>query len=264
MAKPPPLAQVIDVARRATVAAGNASMAHFRRLPSVDRKADGSPVTVADREAEAACLAVIREAFPAHAVLAEESGSSGEAGPSRWIVDPLDGTKGFTRGAPFWGPLIAFEHEGEIVAGAMGLPVLNRTYWAAKGKGCFRDGARCRVSKIATWEEATLSLGGFKRLLGAPQGGAIRDLVLSSSSTRGYGDLAACALLLDGAAEAWLECGVSLWDLAAPKILVEEAGGRFTDFAGAATPSSGNAAATNGLLHDHVLKALSRGGHDRA
>ena len=257
MAKLPPLSQVVDVARRAVVAAGNVSMGHFRRLPSVDVKPDGSPVTVADREAEAACLAVIREAFPAHDVLAEESGASGTGSPSRWIVDPLDGTKGFTRGAPFWGPLVAFEHEGEIVAGAMGLPVLGRTYWAARGKGCFRDGARCTVSKVATWAEATLSLGGFKRLLASPQGGGVRDLVLSSASTRGYGDLAACALLLDGAADAWLECGVSLWDLAAPKILVEEAGGRFTDFSGAATPSSGDAAATNGLLHAHVLGALA-------
>ena len=258
MSAPPPLERVMETARLAALAAGAAAMHHFRRLPGVETKSDGSPVTVADREAEAAVVAKIRAAFPRHAILGEETGAAG-SGPSRWIVDPIDGTRGFARGGPMWGPLVAFEHEGEILAGAMALPVLGRTYWAGRGLGCYRDGERVRFSTIASWSEATLSLGGVRRLLEPPHGAAISRLVSTAGSVRAYGDLAACAMLLDGAADAFLENGVKVWDLAPMKILVEEAGGRFTDFAGLDTVATGSAVATNGPLHDHVLAELRRG-----
>src|SRR5512146_1001574 len=140
----------METARRAAGAAAAASLAHFRRGVRVEVKPDRTPVTQADRDAEAAVQEVIRAAFPDHGFLGEETGARAGAAGTRWIVDPIDGTKGFTRGRAFWGPLVACEHEGAVVAGAMALPALGEMYWAARGRGCWvrtGDGApaRCQV-----------------------------------------------------------------------------------------------------------------------
>jgi histidinol-phosphatase len=181
---------------------------------------------------------------------------------TRWIVDPIDGTKGFTRGGAFWGPLVACEHEGAVVAGAMALPALGETYWAARGRGCWLrtgDGepARCRVSGISAWEDATLSLGEPHVLLRPPLLERIVPLTLGAQVARCHGDLAGCAMVLRGQAEAWIEAGVQLWDLGPLPILVEEAGGRFTDLDGNATIATGSCVASNGRVHDLVLRALA-------
>lgn len=254
------LARALDTARRAVAAAATASLRHFRTGVAVDRKPDRTPVTAADRDAEAAILAVIREAFPGHDILAEESGAHGVGGESRWIVDPLDGTRGFSRGGLFWGPLVALEHRGEVVAGAMALPALGETYWAARGLGAWRDGVRLAVSGVVDWAEATVSLGELGPLLGPPHGAAVTELVRTAASGRCYGDLAGCALVLSGRADAWLEAGVQIWDIAPLKVLVEEAGGRFTDFGGRPTVESGTAVAANPALHEHVLAVLRASG----
>jgi histidinol-phosphatase len=252
----------MDTARRAVEAAAEASLRHWRRLDSVETKSDGTAVTVADAESEAAILAVIRGAFPGHAVLTEESGMLGEPGTTRWIVDPLDGTKGFTRGRGFWGALVALEDEGRVAAGAMALPALGETYWAARGLGAWMrtgDGApvALRVSSVAAWPDATLSYGEPHVLFRPPMLERLAALALSAQTARCYGDLAGCALVLQGKAEAWIEAGVQLWDLAPLQILVEEAGGTFTDLDGKATHASGSCVASNGLVHAHVLGALS-------
>ncbi len=256
------LARAMGVARRAAEAGAAAAMAHFRRGVRVEKKPDRSPVTVADREAEAAIHAVVREAFPDHGFLGEETGAHAGAAPARWIVDPVDGTKGFTRGRAFWGPLVALEHEGEIVAGAMVLPVLGESYWAAKGQGSWlRTGAgepvRLRVSAISAWEDATLSLGEPHVLFRPPYLERVAALALSAQTARCYGDIAGCALVLKGEAEAWVEAGVQIWDLGPLKVLVEEAGGRFTDLDGRPTVASGACLASNGLVHEQVLAALA-------
>jgi histidinol-phosphatase len=251
----PDLVRAMATARRAVEAASRASLRHWRTALTVERKADQTPVTVADRESEGAILEVLREDFPGDSILTEESGALGSGSESRWIVDPLDGTKGFSRGGSFWGPLVALEHQGEIVAGALALPALGETYWAARGQGAFRDGKAVRVSAVASWGEATLSLGEIRGLIDrAP---AAIELAKTAFSTRCYGDLAGCVQLLNGQAEAWIEAGVKVWDLAPLKILVEEAGGRFTDFAGTPTIGAGEVVASNGPLHEHVLHALA-------
>jgi histidinol-phosphatase len=252
----------VATARRAVEAASAASLAHFRRGVRVELKPDRTPVTAADRDSEAAIVAAIRAAFPGHAILGEESGAHEGSASSRWIVDPIDGTRGFTRGGSFWGPLVALEDRGEMVAGAMALPALGETYWAARGQGAWmRRGEgqpeRLRVSGIATWEEATLSLGELRGLFAPAVAPRTLKLATSAASSRCYGDLAGCAMVLTGRAEAWVEAGVQVWDLAPLKILVEEAGGKFTDFSGNPTVESGNAIATNGALHAHVLGMLS-------
>jgi histidinol-phosphatase len=256
------LAKAMLVARQAVEAASAASLAHFQRGVRVELKPDRTPVTQADRDSEAAILAVVREAFPDHAFVGEESGAHAGTAESRWIVDPLDGTKGFTRGGGFWGPLVALEHRGEVVAGAMALPALRETYWGARGLGAWmRAGddapVRLRVSRVAEWREATLSFGEPRLLFAPPLLERLAALSLTAQSARCYGDLAGCALVLQGKAEAWVEAGVQIWDIAPLRVLVEEAGGRFTDLDGRATHKSGNCIASNALLHEHVLLALA-------
>jgi len=256
------LALALTTARRAVEAASAVSLRHFRRGIAVELKPDRTPVTIADRESEAVIAQVVQKAFPRHAILGEETGTSGGNGDTRWIIDPIDGTRGFTRGGSFWGPLVGLEHHGEIVAGAMAMPALGETYWAARGMGSWlqrgqETATRLQVSTIDRWEEATLSLGEIRCLYAPELSQRMVRLSTSCAQTRCYGDLAGCALLLTGRAEAWIEAGVQIWDLAPLQILVEEAGGRFTDFNGTPTVKSGNAVATNGPLHQHLLDALA-------
>ncbi|MBI4510454.1 MAG: inositol phosphatase [Deltaproteobacteria bacterium] len=256
MAPPLDLAHALQVACRAASAAAEAALRHFHPGIKVEFKGEKSPVTVADREAEQAILSIIRAEFPQHGLLCEESGCHGAGAESRWIIDPIDGTRGFIRGGLFWGPLVALEHEGDIVVGAMTIPTLGESYWAARGMGCYRNGEKLQVSACSEWSQATLSMGELDRLLVQPWDQGVLRLVRTAQSTRCYGDLGGVAMVLAGRADAWIEAGVQAWDLAPHKILVEEAGGRFTDFTGLPTVASGNAVATNGVLHAHVLEEL--------
>ena len=249
------LDRALAVARDAVAAAGAAALGHLRRGVVVETKLDLTPVTAADRAAEDEIVAVIRAAFPDHAILGEEGGARGD-GTTRWIVDPIDGTRGFARGGMMWGPMIALEVAGELVVGAMALPALGQTYWAARGLGAWRDGTQLAVSAIAELGDATLSVGELKRMATHP---GIQSLIARTASTRCYGDLAGCAMVLDGRAEVWVEGGVKPWDVAAPAILIAEAGGRYTDWSGARSIESGYAIASNGLVHDAILAAMQRG-----
>ncbi len=248
--------RAMAVAREAAAAAGAAALRHWRAGVRVERKPDRTPVTVADREAEAAALAVIEAAFPGHGILSEESGARRPDAALRWIVDPLDGTRGFTRGGPFWGPTVALEREGVIVAGALALPALGELYWAGRGLGCWRNGERLAVSAVDDLAAAALSLGELPRLLEPPHGTGVWRLIQAVETVRAHGDLYAATLVLTGRADLWLEAGVQVWDIAPLPVLLEEAGGRFTDFAGRPTVASGRAVGSNGLLHDAVLEYL--------
>ena len=250
------LERAVDVARQAAEAAGAAALRYWRTDLHIERKPDRTPVTAADLAAEAAALAIVEDAFPVYGILSEESAPRRPDAPARWIVDPLDGTRGFSRGAPFWGPAIALEHAGAIVAGAIALPALGEVYWAGRGLGAYRDGTRLQVSAVDDLAEASLSLGELSCLLAPPHGPAVQDLARTVSSARAHGDLYACTLVLNGHADLWLEAGVKIWDIAPLQILIEEAGGRFTDFAGVPTVASGHAVGSNGRLHAAVLARL--------
>ena len=243
------LGLAVDAARRA----GETLRRTFGGEQTVTYRDARDVKLAADVEAEEQILGAL--AGTGLPVLAEESGEDGR-GRDRWIVDPIDGTRGFARGGSFWGPLVAYERDGVVIAGAMALPALGATYWAGKGSGAFSDGERLRVSSVASLEEATLSLGEMRPLLSPDWERGIRALVSRAASVRGYGDLAGAAMLLDGRADVWIEAGVKVWDLAAIRVLVEEAGGRFTDREGKATAQAGHAVATNGLLHDAVIASL--------
>jgi histidinol-phosphatase len=255
------LGRAVETARAAVLAASAASLVHFRQGVRVETKPDRTPVTQADREAEAAIFAIIRTNFPDHALLGEETGEHAGSADTRWIVDPIDGTRGFTRGGPFWGPLVALEHRGVIVAGAMAMPALGEVYWGARGLGAYRqvgnaEPTRLSVSGIDDFSEATLFLGEPRALFSPPLGERITQLTLSCAQMRCYGDLAGCAMVLTGRADVWIEAGVKSWDLGPFPVLVAEAGGRFTDFDGNETVHSGHCVVSNAKLHSHVLSML--------
>ena len=253
------LNRALDVAQRAATAATKAALPFFIDGVPVERKADRTPVTEADRAAEKAILAVITETYPDHSILAEESGAKAGDPRFRWIIDPIDGTRGFTRGGSFWGSLIALEVDGEIVVGTMGLPALGDLYYAARGRGCFVNDTQLRIGdRGPDLTEATLSLGEMRPLLRSPWDTTVLELVQQAASARCYGDLMGVALVLQGVADAWLEAGVAPWDIAPAKVLVEEAGGVFTNFLGDQDLAHGTALASTPSLHPVILERLKQ------
>ena len=227
----------------------------------VETKPDLTPVSDADRAVEGAVRRILADRRPNDAVVGEEEGTTG-TGDRRWIVDPIDGTKNFVRGAPSWATLIALEVDGKVVVGAVSAPALARRWWAARGEGAWvrsPAGVRgCAVSRVATLADAFLS---YASLHGWEEQGRLAQFLELSRAvwrTRAYGDFWSHMLVAEGAVDLSCEPEVNLWDLAALQPIVEEAGGRFTDLAGASRADGGNVVCSNGLLHDEVLAVLSR------
>jgi histidinol-phosphatase len=218
----------------------------------VDTKPDMTPVTDADRAAERMMRERIARDRPGEGVLGEEEGDDG--GAVRWIVDPIDGTKNFSRGIPVWASLVALERDGRVVCGVASAPALGHRWWAARGEGAFRDGERIEVSRIASLEEATVS---FSRSgLDDPK---LLDLARRAWHAQPFSDFWAHLLVAEGAVEISVEHSMSTWDNAALQVIVEEAGGRFSDLRGEARIDGGSGVSTNGLLHDEVLARLQPG-----
>lgn len=223
---------------------------------AVATKADGSFVSHADREVEGAMRKYLNSARPQDAVLGEEYGASDVVSTRRWIIDPIDGTTRFVRGIPLFATLIALEQDGELVLGVVSAPAFRRRWWAARGSGAFADGRPIRVSSISRLEKAHVSLGNPGNWVECGMYERLGPLARHAGSTTGYGDFWPHLLVAEGAADAALEPSAALWDLAPLKVIVEEAGGRFTDFAGVSTAEGGTALASNGLTHDELLRLL--------
>jgi histidinol-phosphatase len=227
----------------------------------VDTKPDLTPVSDADRDAEEAIRATLRRARPRDAVHGEEFGDTGH-GPRRWVLDPIDGTKNYVRGVPVWATLIALMDGHDVVAGLVSAPALGRRWWAARGTGAWTGKSLAsarpvRVSAVATLADASLSyssLGGWEKL-GRLE--AFLDLYRSVWRQRAFGDFWSYMLVAEGAVDVACEPEVSLHDLAALAVVVEEAGGRFTALDGTPGPAGGSAVATNGLVHQAVLARLA-------
>jgi len=223
---------------------------------TVEAKPDLTPVSDADRGAEEAMRLLLSRERPGDAVLGEEHGTA-SGGERRWVLDPIDGTISYVRGIPVWATLIALEQEGEPVVGVVSAPLLGRRWWASRGRGSWCNAEPIRVSPVARIEDAQLSYGAqvtFEECGWGPQG-----LALSRRCwrTRGYGDFWSHMLVAEGAVDLAADPVAAVWDLAGPRAIVEEAGGRLTDFAGAARCDGGNALSSNGLLHDQALAILS-------
>ena len=241
----------LEVALELADIADGITMASFRDIDLVvDTKPDMTPVSAADRAAEKAMRDHLGRVRPDDAILGEEFGESGTSS-FRWVIDPIDGTKGYVRGLPVWATLIAGERDGEIVVGVVSAPALGRRWWAARGGGAYADGQPAHVSKVARLEDAQLSCGWDEKLADPKY----LDLVRRCWRVRGFGDFWSLTLVAEGAVDIGLEPG-AYWDLAAPQIIVEEAGGRFTDLNGVVDPGGGVAVATNGYLHGEVLETL--------
>jgi histidinol-phosphatase len=242
------LAAAVEAAR----AAGEVALQYYRKGFDVTMKADATPVTQADQEAERAIREVLGRAFPDCGFLGEEFGAVGDQ-RRRWIIDPIDGTRNFIRRVPIWATLIALEEHGEVTAGVIHNPVTGDMLAARRGGGARRNGELIRASGIDTLREATLLHAQLKILRETGYWDGFVRLVDATDRQRGFGDYLGYALVAEGKAEIYAEADLKVWDLAPCRILVEEAGGRFTDFAGAPTIHGGTAFATNGRLHEAAL-----------
>ena len=248
--------RALDAAVDAARAAGRIALKYFRGGFEVAKKPDDTPVTPADREAEQAIVEILGRAFPDCGVLGEEFGGRGTK-EVRWIIDPIDGTKNFVRGIGIWATLIALEERGEVTVGVIHNPVTAELYTARRGAGAFLNGERIRVSDVAELGRAFFLHAGLGIVRKGGHWDGFARLIDATDRQRGFGDYMGYGLVAEGKAEIYAELDLKPWDLAAPKILVEEAGGRFTDLAGRPTIYTGTALATNGRLHDAALALLS-------
>jgi histidinol-phosphatase len=229
-------------------------------------KDDRTEVTEADRGAESLLAGMVLDARPLHGFFGEEHGLQGAAdSPWRWIVDPIDGTSGFVRGIPVWATLIALTHTdpdthvSRVMTSVVSAPALPRRWWATDGSGSFADGRRCRVSHVAHLADAQVSItfnSGWDQLGLTSQ---LTALATEARRTRGFGDFWQHCLVAEGALDVAVDAiGLGVYDIAAVRLIVEEAGGRFTDRHGVVTHESNSAISTNGVLHEAVLARLSR------
>lgn len=225
--------------------AGDIALGYYQSSLVIESKTDGSPVTIADREAEQSARAWIEQHYPGDGILGEELGIARPVARRRWILDPIDGTKTFVRGVPLWGTLVALCEGDEVLAGAAYFPVLGEMLAAARGAGCWWNGAPCRVSSLTTLHRATV-LTTDERFAG--DGGHLagwRTLSSQAALARSWGDCYGYLLVATGRAEVMVDGIVSPWDAAALMPIIEEAGGVFTDWKGTRTAFGGSAVATN-------------------
>jgi histidinol-phosphatase len=243
-------------------AADDITTKRFRALDlRVETKPDLTPVSDADRATEDSLRNILRRSRPRDAVLGEESGQTG-TGPRRWVIDPIDATKNYVRGVPVWATLIGLMDGDRVVVGVVTAPALGRRWWGAVGGGAWTGrsltkATRCQVSGITRLADASLSYSGIGGWSKAGLRGGFDSLTRSVWRTRAFGDFWSHMLVAEGAMDVSAEPEVSLWDLAALQVIVEEAGGRFTSLAGDATPDGGSVVCTNGHLHDEVLALLA-------
>jgi histidinol-phosphatase len=252
----------LDLALRLADAADAITLSRFRAHDLVvERKPDRTPVTDADVAVEDAVRAVLAGERPRDAVLGEERG--GEAGAGRaWVLDPIDGTKNFLRGVPAWATLIALVVDGQPTAGVISAPALGRRWWAAAGQGAWTSDlsgvARpISVSGVSDLSDAYLSTTHLGSWVEHHSREAYLALVDACWENRAFGDFWQHCLVAEGAIDLAAEAIVNPWDVASVQILVEEAGGRFTDLTGRATYEGGSVLTSNGLLHDSALRLLS-------
>jgi histidinol-phosphatase len=236
--------------------AGEITLRYFRKEPETSTKADGSYVTIADREAEKYLRRQIAERFPDDGFLGEEEGESLGRSGRRWIVDPIDGTFAFVHGVPFYGVLIALEIDGKLCAGVVNIPALDEIVSAAKGLGCFLNGKPARVSTTSELKDALLLATSFSTCARYGFGRAAELLQARARASRTWGDCYGYVLVATGRADVMLDPVMNLWDCAPLLPIMEEAGGTFTDWRGVKTASGGNAIATNGLLFDEVMGVI--------
>ncbi len=252
-------ALALAAAREAAAAAADIITHYWRQGVEVELKADATPVTVADREAEQAIRRVLQAALPQASIYGEEFGLEGGRDALLWLVDPLDGTKSFVRRTPFFSTQIALMDRHELVLGVSSAPVYGETMWASAGGGAWFEGKRVRVADTTDMAQAAISIGNVRTLAGDERWAALGGLVRDANRIRGYGDFCHYHLLARGSLDLVVESDVNILDIAALAVIVREAGGVFTDLDGAPpTLDTTSVLAGTPAIHAQALQRLRR------
>jgi histidinol-phosphatase len=245
--------KAIDITRDAAKIA----LRYFDTDLEVITKGDQSPVTIADRETELALRASLEKAFPGDGFLGEEYGDTPGSTGYRWVIDPIDGTRAFVRGIPIWATLVGLEYKGELIAGVAEAPALGHTYHALRGNGAYRNDRRIAVSNQTDLSKSLVFYSSMSWFMSAGKEREFVELVSRSEKQRGYGDWYGFLLVAQGSGEVMVEHGVHAWDVGAIFPIVEEAGGRMTDWGGRFDMHAPDVIASNGKLHDEVLAIVN-------
>jgi myo-inositol-1(or 4)-monophosphatase len=247
----------LDLALRLVREAEEPILSRFQRKIEVVTKRDNTPVTEADREAEALIRRRLGELRPEHGVIGEEHGVHLPLARYKWVVDPIDGTKAFIHGVPLFGTLLALLDNGVPVVGVIHMPALGESLWAARGRGAWLNGSVAKVSEVSDLSHALLCDGTALTVSRSPWGKVWMDLRAEASVARGWGDCYGHLLVACGRAEAMLDPIVSIWDVAPMGIILPEAGGRFTSVSGEESIEAGNGLSSNGYLHSLLVSRLA-------
>ncbi|HEX2836479.1 MAG TPA: histidinol-phosphatase [Thermoanaerobaculia bacterium] len=244
----------LSLALRLADAADEITLRHFQSATlAVRTKVDMTPVSEADEACERALREILARERPDDAILGEEYGTSGSQ-TRRWIIDPIDGTKNYVRGIPVYATLIGLAEGDRVIAGVVSAPAMGRRWWAARGEGAFANGRKIQASKIESLGEAHIAYDSITDFDRHGTTANFLKLVRQCTRARGFGDFWIHMLVAEGAIEIAVEPAVAAWDMAALQVIVEEAGGRFTDLQGRARFDGGSGVSTNGPLHDIVLE----------
>jgi len=247
----------LQTALEAASAAAEISREYYAGNFTVTTKEDFTPVTQADVECEHKIREIILARFPEHGFYGEETGRTQKNAEYLWLVDPIDGTKGFVRQYPFFSTQIALMHKGQIVLGVSSGTMMDELAWAEKGQGAWLNGKRLRASSVDDPDRAAVSTGNLKSLASSEGWAALGNIVAQADRIRGYGDFYHYHLLASGKIEAVIESDVSILDVAALSVIVTEAGGVFTDMNGAPVSlETRSVLAANAALHEHYLALL--------
>jgi len=246
----------IEFARRMASAAGENAARIRAKGVTAETKSDASPVTIADKDNERLIREAIEAGFPADGILGEEGSSKAGSSGRRWIIDPIDGTRDFVRGNRFWCVLLALEEAGESLVGVAHFPLLGETYWAAAGHGAYLHEERLHASDTASIESCCLSPNGLHLAEARPYLPCIMELMQRSWSVRSYGGALDGCLVAAGKVDIWFEPKVAVWDLAALKLIIEEAGGRFFAMDGSRAIDRGTAIGCAPGLANEVRQAF--------
>ena len=230
----------LDAALTAARRAGDLALGYWRTGIKADSKSDESPVTAADRHCERLLVQELLANFPDDGILGEEGAGKPATSGRRWIIDPIDGTRDFVRGNRVWAQLIGLEENGEVVVGIAHFPALAETYWATKGGGAFRNGDRIGISSITDPSQAVLCVNGFTHIHRTTFAATMVDWMKQFWSIRSFGGILDAMMICSGSADLWLEETAAAWDLAAPKLIAEEAGASFFNFDGGKSIYGGN------------------------
>ena len=252
----PSTSSLLEFALDAVWQAGRITLGYFQTGVRVDRKADNTPVTIADRQAEKKLRELIHHHWPDHAIIGEEFGNTEKPSPYTWIIDPIDGTRSFVSGVPIYSTLLALTDGDEALLGIIHLPALNETIYAVRGGGCYWNGRRAQVSNVTQLTDAVLLTSELNIFSQYGRQAAWEKLLQMTYIQRTWGDAYGYALIATGRADLMVDPAIALWDAGPLQLILEEAGGTFTDWQGNPTIHAGEGIATNGKLLEQVMQMI--------